>query len=59
MASGSSHSHDVPSLLAIPDIPIHGYGRVAHELRWAAAQTCLGISSPLLRFAPVLIFLVC
>ena len=46
ISPGNSHSRDVSSLLAIPDAPISVYGRSAHGLRRAAAQTCLGISSP-------------
>ena len=34
ISPGNSHSRDVPSLLAIPDAPIPGYGRFAHGLRW-------------------------
>ena len=46
MTPENSHSCDVPSLLTISDALIPGYGRFAHGLRWAAAQTRLGISSP-------------
>ena len=33
-------------IVAFGSSPILAYGRFAHKLRWAAAQTCLGISSP-------------
>ena len=33
-------------IVAVGSAPILAYGRFAHRLRWAAAQTCLGISSP-------------